>query len=62
MQRRFELVNNWETGTEGGQAGPPWGDGLVLQVRARDVDGCANDSVSNEDNGEVAECFFNSSS
>ena len=48
MQRRFELVDNRETGAEGGQTGPPWGDGLVLQVRARDVDGGANDNVAND--------------
>ena len=28
--------------------GPPWGDGLVLQVRARDVHGGANDSIAND--------------
>ena len=33
---------------DGGQAGPPWGDGLVLQVRAGDVDGGANDNVAND--------------
>ena len=38
-----------DDGDDGGQAGPPWGDGLVLQVcAAGDVDGGASDNVAND--------------